>query len=134
MAPVGEPVGQGSSSAGAEPRTGFAARHPLLGSARARLIAGVVLAIVVGFLPAHLVAGMRERSAFGAIDSKVAAVQAAATAPDSYAALDAFRAEQLDDKRGARRMIVLTSLLVWAAVGGVLAYVWFRRVPWDRLG
>jgi hypothetical protein len=22
---------------------------------------------------------------------------------------------------------------VWAAAGAGLAYVWFRRVPWDRL-
>ena len=94
----------------------------------------MVLAIVLGFLPAHLVAGMRERSAFAAIDARVVSAQVAADTPDSYAALDGLRAEQLDAKRSARRMIVLTSLMIWAAAGGALAYVWFKRVPWDRLG
>jgi len=115
------------------PLAWLAARHPQLVSARARFAAGVGLAILLGFLPAHVAAGIRERSAFGAIDSKVVAVQATADAPDRYDALDAFRTEQLDAKRSARTMIALTALLVWAAAGGGLAYVWFRRVPWDRL-
>jgi hypothetical protein len=93
----------------------------------------VVLAILLGFIPAHVVASLREVRTFRAIDSRVDAAQAAATTPDSYEALDAFRAQQLDDKRSAQRSIALTSLLIWAAVGGGLGYVWFRRVPWDRL-
>jgi hypothetical protein len=101
------------------------ARIPMLTSARVRLVAGVALAIALGFVPAHLVAGMRERSAFAAIDAKVAAVQSTADTPDSYAALDAFRAEQLDAKYSARRSVAVTSLLVWAAVGAALAYGWF---------
>lgn len=101
------------------------ARVPVLASARVRLVAGVALAIALGFVPAHLVAGMRERSAFAAIDAKVAAVQSTADTPDSYAALDPFRAEQLDAKYSARRSIAVTSLLVWAAVGAALAYGWF---------
>ncbi len=108
------------------------ARIPVLGSARVRLVAGVALAIALGFVPAHLVAGMRERSAFAAIDAKVAAVQSTADTPDSYAALDGFRAEQLDAKHSARRSIAVTSLVVWAAVGVALAYGWFalfRSLP-----
>src|SRR6185295_1735842 len=100
-------------------------RIPVLGSARVRLVAGVALAITLGFVPAHLVAGMRERSAFAAIDAAVAAVQSTADTPDSYAALDRFRAEQLDAKYSARRSIAVTSLVVWAAVGAALAYGWF---------
>ncbi|HEX3481495.1 MAG TPA: hypothetical protein VHT91_41060 [Kofleriaceae bacterium] len=101
------------------------AQIPVLASARVRLVAGVALALALGFVPAHLVAGMRERSAFAAIDAKVAAVQSTADTPDSYAALDGFRAEQLDAKYSARRSIAVTSLLVWAAVGAALAYGWF---------
>jgi hypothetical protein len=101
------------------------ARIPVLGSARVQLVAGVALAIALGFVPAHLVAGLRERSAFGAIDARVVAVQSTADTPDSYAALDAFRAEQLDAKYSARRSIAVTSLLVWAAVGAALAFGWF---------
>jgi hypothetical protein len=110
----------------------LATRVPALASPRVRFAAGVALAIALGFLPAQLAAGMRERSAFGAIDARIAAVQATADTPDSYAALDAFRAEQLDAKHRARRGIVVTSLLIWAAAGGALAYAWFRGLPWQR--
>ena len=112
----------------------LATRIPALAAPRARFAVGVALAIALGFIPAHLAAGMRERSAFGAIDTKIAAVQATADTPDSYAALDAFRAEQLDAKYSARRAIVVTSLLIWAAAGGALAYAWFRGLPWQRGG
>jgi hypothetical protein len=101
------------------------ARIPVLASARVRLVAGVALAIALGFVPAHLVGRMRERSAFAAIDAGVVAVQSTADTPDSYAALDAFRAEQLEAKYGARRSIAVTALVVWAAVGAALAFGWF---------
>jgi len=88
---------------------------------------------VLGFIPADLVASVRERSGLGAIDAKVTAAQAAADSQDSYDALDAFRADQLDAKRSKRRMIVLTAMVVWAAVGAGLGYVWFKRIRWDEL-
>jgi hypothetical protein len=100
---------------------------------RARFAAGVVLAVVLGFVPAHLVASARERSAFRQIDDHVAEVQARTDEPLDAAALDAFRAEQLARKQSQRRSIALASLAIWAVVGGGLAYVWFRRIPWDRL-
>jgi hypothetical protein len=109
------------------------ARIPALASARVRLAAGVLLAIVLGFVPAHLAAGMRERSAYAAIDRTVASIQSAAATPEAYAALDAFRAAQLDAKRSARRSVIATAMVIWAAAGGALAYAWFRRVPWGPL-
>jgi hypothetical protein len=109
------------------------ARIPALASARVRLAVGVWLAIVLGFVPAHLAAGMRERSAYAAIDRTVASIQSAAATPEAYAALDAFRADQLDAKRSARRSIIATAMVIWAAAGGALAYAWFRHVPWGPL-
>jgi hypothetical protein len=102
-------------------------------SARARFAVGVLLAIVVGFIPAHLVGSMREDHAYRAIDAKVTTAQSAVDSQTRYDALDALRAEQLDAKHRAHRSIVLTSLLVWAAAGGAVAFVWFRRIPWPRL-
>jgi hypothetical protein len=99
---------------------------------RARFAAGVALAIVLGFVPADLIASWRERDAFRAIDAHVSEVQAAADAPATYATLDAFRADQLAAKRSARRLSVLTALVVWAAAGGAISYVWFRRVRWPE--
>jgi hypothetical protein len=114
--------------------TSLSLTRRLIGSPRARLVAGAVLAIALGFIPADIAASLRERSAFHAIDERVVLVQAAVDSPASYDALDGFRAQQLDAKRSAHRMIVLTSLLIWAATAGGLAYVWFKRLPWDRLG
>src|SRR5262249_39653470 len=103
-----------------------------LRSPRVRFVAGVAIAIVLGFVPAHLVAAWRERAEFAAIDDKVEAAQSAADTPETYAALDALRAEQLDAKRSARRNIEMLSLVIWAIAGGALGYGWFR-MPWRRL-
>jgi hypothetical protein len=105
----------------------------LRGSSRGRFAAGVLLAIALGFVPAAVVGALRERSAFHAIDARVIAAQSAATSQQSYDALDELRADQLEAKRGARRMIMLTSMLLWAAASSGIAYVWFKRVPWERL-
>lgn len=104
-----------------------------LASARTRLAVGVVLAIGVGFVPAHLVASMRERAAFQRIDDEVTVRQADATTLDAWQELDGFRARALDRKASDRRSIAIVSMLLWAVVGAGVGYVWFRRVPWDRL-
>jgi DNA-binding GntR family transcriptional regulator len=116
------------------PRIRLATQAYVVRSTRARFAAGVLLAIVVGFVPAHIVASLREDQAYRPIDARVIATQAAVDSQPSYDALDAFRADQLDAKRGARTTIAFTALLVWAAVGGTIAYLWFRRVPWARFG
>jgi hypothetical protein len=107
-------------------------RGHLLGDERVRLVAGVVLAILIGFVPAHFVASIREKSAFDATDEKVIAAQKDATTADDYARLDQVRADLLDRKRSDRRSIAMMALVIWAAVGGGVAYGWFRRIDWDR--
>ncbi len=100
---------------------------------RARFAAGVLLAILIGFIPAHLIASSREASAFRRIDAEVEATQASADTADTYAALDSFRSAQIGRKKSERRSIALTSMLIWAVTGAGIAYVWFRRVPWHVL-
>ncbi|MEO7730047.1 MAG: hypothetical protein ABIY55_03675, partial [Kofleriaceae bacterium] len=114
------------------PESWSSAQLSRLAAPRARLAAGVLLSILLGFVPAMIVASVREGRAFRAIDAKVSAIQRAVDSEDGYDALDGFRAEQLRQKRSARQMIALTSMLIWAVAGGGLAYVWFKRVPWDR--
>jgi hypothetical protein len=99
---------------------------------RGRFALGVVLAICLGFIPAHVFASWRESSAYKAIDAEVEATQIGADTPEMYAALDSFRAAQLGRKKSERRNIALIALLVWAAAGGGLGFVWFRKIPWDR--
>ena len=100
---------------------------------RSRVVAGVLLAIVIGFIPAHLIASMREGKAFKKIDEQIIATQAAADTPEMYATLDPFREAQLARKESERRSIALQSLLIWGVVAAGLGYVWFRRIPWDRM-
>ena len=102
-----------------------------LGDVRVRFVAGVVLAIVIGFVPAHLVGAMRE-SSYKAIDDKVMAVQQLAETPEAYAALDTMRADQLARKQGEQRNTTIIALAIWALVGGAVAFGWFEKVPWER--
>ncbi len=113
------------------PRTRLATHH-MLGSPRWRFAAGILLAIVLGFIPAHVVASIQEDRAFRPIDARVVAAQVAVDTMRGYDALDALRADQLDAKQSAQRRIIATSMLLWFAAAGALGYVWFRRVPWDR--
>jgi len=100
---------------------------------RARLAAGVLLAILVGFVPAHLVASAREASAFDRIDRDVRLRYAAVTSDADYAALDAMLARERQHKQDDRRNIALGSMLIWALTGGAIAFVWFRKLDWDAI-
>jgi hypothetical protein len=101
---------------------------------RARFAAGVIIAIIVGFVPAHFIAASRETSAFERVDKAVIETQAGALDAESYARLDEFRDKQLAYKEGRKFSIAWQSMLIWAVVGGAFAYAWFYRVPWDKLG
>jgi hypothetical protein len=102
-----------------------------LADARVRLAAGVVLAILLGFVPAHFVAAVREKSAFDEVDRKVVELQQDPSTP--YDSLDQLRADQLNRKQSDRRSIAIMAFIIWGAVGGGIAYGWFKRIPWERL-
>lgn len=106
-------------------------KHPLANE-RIRFVLGVVVALLIGFLPAHLIAKKREKSAFAAIDAKVVETQTRADSKETYAALDQFRAEQLERKHDDRQGIAMMALFIWGLAGGAVAYVWFRRIPWEQ--
>lgn len=104
---------------------------------RGRFAAGVIVSVVLGFIPATFVQSCREEAAFDKIDSHVAAVQQQAStdsaAPIPFAKLDEFRDEQIAKKKSERRNIAIVSMLIWALGGAGIGYVWFRRVPWDKI-
>jgi hypothetical protein len=105
-----------------------------LANERVRMAVGVVVAVLLGFLPAHFIASAWEHSAYRDIDNKVEhRYDEAAGSVDDYAMLDAFRDHELDAKRGSRNNIAVVALLIWAAAGAGIGYLWFRRVPWDDL-
>ena len=99
---------------------------------RVRFVAGVLLAILLGFVPAHFIARVREHSVYADIDQKVEAAQSQITTQDEYAALEKRRTDFLDEKNDARRNIAILAFLIWGAAGAAIAYVWFRRIPWDQ--
>src|SRR5580704_7137566 len=73
-----------------------------LADPKTRFAAGVLVAIVVGFVPAHLLASARESSAYAEIDHTVDQTQREAETQDAYDALDAFRSHELARKYDAR--------------------------------
>jgi hypothetical protein len=84
-------------------------------------------------VPAHFIASMREKSAYAEIDRKVDTAQREADTAQTYAALDQRRADFLDQKYSDRRSIAIMAMLIWAAAGAGIAFVWFRKIPWDRV-
>ena len=117
----------------AAPVTSVRSKLGPLADERIRMIAGALLAVLIGFLPAHLYARSREKAAYAAIDQKLQSIQIAADTPDAYATLDQTRADMLERKRDERRNIAMIAFVIWALVGGGIAYGWFRRVPWDEI-
>ena len=101
-----------------------------LADPKTRFALGVLVAIVVGFIPAHAIASLREHAAYSEIDRLVDKTQHEADTQDAYDALDAFRARELARKYDARHNAALLAFLIWAAAGGGIAYVWFRRIRW----
>lgn len=114
-----------------EPVTTVPSKLGPLGDERVRFAAGVLLAVVLGFVPAHFVAKMKEDSATEAVDRKVIAAQQQADTPELYANLDRMRSDQLDRKKTEHRNAAIIGFAVWALVGGGIAFAWFKKIPWD---
>jgi hypothetical protein len=102
-----------------------------LGDERVRFVAGVILAVVLGFIPAHFIAKMKEESADATIDRKVITAQQAAETPEVYANLDRMRADQLGRKESEHRNAAIIGFAIWALAGGGIAFAWFKKIPWD---
>ena len=93
---------------------------------REQFLLGIVIALVVGFLPTHLIASAREKAAFRAVDKQVEAAYASADSPETYQALDAAREKFIDAKQSARTMIGLTSMLMWGVISTGVGFAFFR--------
>ena len=52
---------------------------------------------------------------------------------DEWDGLERVRASFVERKRDERQTIAITSVLMWAALSGGLAFVWFRKIDWDRV-
>lgn len=107
-------------------------RRKVANDDRTRLLVGVLLAIVVGFIPATILSSVRERPAFAKIKADLLETYASATTPAQSEGLDEVRDASLDLMSSRRFNIAVTSCLLWAIVGAGFAYFWFRRFDWRR--
>jgi hypothetical protein len=89
---------------------------------RPHFVAGVVIALVAGFVPVHFIASMREKSAFAEIDNKVAAAHASVDSYETYTALDAAREKLIEEKQDKQKSIGLTSMLLWAVISAGVGF------------
>ena len=103
------------------------------GNRRARFAVGAVLAVLIGFLPAHLLASVRERSAYAEIDSELAKQAAALRTTEAWQAFDQVRDSAHEEKLAEKHSIAITAVLLWAAVSAGFVFVWYRKIDWDRL-
>lgn len=90
---------------------------------RVRLLAGVMLAILLGFIPATLFASWREGSAYADSRNQLHKAYADAQTIEQWRGLD----EMIKGERGVmnstRQTIAITGILIWAAAGGGVAFV-----------
>lgn len=98
------------------------------GKDRQRLVAGLALALLLGFLPAHFVALGQENSKYGAIKRRVIEAQGRVLTQEEWVALDDERKEALEELGRARGQVRVLTLLVWLACGGAVGFAWFRKL------
>lgn len=126
--PEGAPMVAPAIASPFVPRAGSDAASARRLRDRLRLVfaAGVLVAVVVGFVPAHLIAKSRERAAFERIDNRARIAQSEISSMDEWNALDDVRTALLRQKRAAQQEIALLSVLLWVGVTGALSFAWFR--------
>lgn len=130
VAPPAAPAGSMRMPA-ARPAGGVRA---LLRDDGVRFLAGVAIAFALGAAPALLVGSARETAAFGEIHASLERQHAeAAQSRVKWDSLDRVRATHAERKRGERQAIAITTILMWAAISGVIGWLWFRKIDWDRV-
>ena len=71
---------------------------------------------------------MRERSAYAEIDVELTRRESTLRSRADLEAFAPVREAYAERKRAARQNIALTSMALWALMGGVVAWLWFRRI------
>ena len=97
---------------------------------RVRFIAGIALALFLGFVPAHIFASLRESSAYAEIDTSVREAQQDIRDLDEWNQLDQVRTKLLARKESKQLNIAMSGMFIWAAASAGIGYLWFRKLPW----
>jgi hypothetical protein len=103
-----------------------------IGEGRGNLIAGVAVALLLGFLPAHMVGCQREKG-YDEIRESVAAEIALIDSPEAWDNAAVAQAAGQATIESRHSSIVVSSVGLWLLAFGGLLYVWLRVIDWDRL-
>lgn len=132
-APMLEPAPEPESNRASEPAL-QRATSALARDERLRLAVGVLIALIVGFIPAHVIGAIREGK-YDTIDKEVKAEYAVFDKDptvENWQDLEPMVDEQKKLKTSTRDNIAVTGLIVWVGFGGLVGFLWMRKVPWDR--
>jgi hypothetical protein len=127
LRPRGPSLGTQLATAGINARLSLARRGSV------NFMSGAVLAVVVGFLAAHIIASIQETNAFPPLEKELGEAYAEAVDRNAYAALPEVRADLQLLVESRQRRIAITGGLVWLAAAAAFGFVWFRKIPWETL-
>jgi hypothetical protein len=99
----------------------------LLESPRARFALGMVLALVLGSVPAHLYASHAETRDFASIRLEVVEAQKGDLSLVQWEDLTHVRADALSRMGSARRRIQVSAFVLWLLGGAGVGYLWLRK-------
>lgn len=125
--PRGPSLGERLASARARARLSLARRGPL------HFLTGAVLAVLVGFVLAHVVASLQETNAYPPLAAELKVAYAEAVDPNTYATLPDVRdgLQLIVDAR--QRRIAITGGIIWLVAAAGFAFLWFRKIRWEAL-
>lgn len=107
-------------------------RHSIEESARYRFAAGVIVAALIGLIPAQAFAWLKGSSAYDQIRTDLEGEYAAAETPTQWSTLTIARDEARGLVASKQQRIAVGGVLIWLLVAGAVAFVWFRVIDWDR--
>ena len=106
-------------------------REAMASDLRARFLAGVVLAFLVGLIPAQLFAMWRSDVARDEVSSALQGEYDRATTPDLWSTLETAREDASALMSSRQRRVAVSAMLLWVATGAGVAFLWFRVIDWD---
>ncbi|HUS64321.1 MAG TPA: hypothetical protein VMZ28_07245 [Kofleriaceae bacterium] len=106
-------------------------RDTMANDPRARFLAGVLLAFLVGLIPAQLFAMWRTDVARDEVSSALQGEYRQASTPELWATLETAREDASALMSSRQRRVAVSAALLWVATGAGVAFLWFRVIDWD---
>ena len=104
----------------------------LANNMRPRFAVGIALSLLLGLLIMSPIASTRESGRYDEPIKLLAQSYAEADTVLAWESLDARRTETTDTLKSRRSSLVVTSLMIWMVLSGLLAFLWLRVVDWSR--